>query len=73
MKTLVTYSTKTGNTKKVAESIAKAIENSEIKDIAETLGHKRIETTQKYYILSLKENKKKVTKVFEENINLNDV
>lgn len=40
----------------------------EIKDIAETLGHKRIETTQKYYILSLKENKKKVTKVFEENI-----
>ena len=35
MKTLVTYSTKTGNTKKVAESIAKAIENSEIKDIAE--------------------------------------
>ena len=35
MKTLVTYSTKTGNTKKVAESIAKAIENAEIKDIAE--------------------------------------
>ena len=47
--------------------------DDEIKDIAETLGHKRIETTQKYYILSLKENKKKVTKVFEENINLNDV
>ncbi len=45
----------------------------EIKDIAETLGHKRIETTQKYYILSLKENKKKVTKVFEESISLNDV
>ena len=45
----------------------------EIKDIAEVLGHKRIETTQKYYILSLKENKKKVTKVFEENISLNDV
>lgn len=45
----------------------------EIKDIAEILGHKRIETTQKYYILSLKENKKKVTKVFEENISLNDV
>ena len=35
MKTLVTYSTKTGNTKKVAESIAKAIDNAEIKDIAE--------------------------------------
>ena len=45
----------------------------EIKDSAEILGHKRIETTQKYYILSLKENKKKVTKVFEENIILNDV
>ena len=45
----------------------------EIKDIAEILGHKRIETTQKYYIFSLKENKKKVTKVFEENISLNDV
>ena len=40
----------------------------EIKDIAEILGHKRIETTQKYYILSLKENKKKVTKVFEDEV-----
>lgn len=37
----------------------------EIKDIAEVLGNERIETTQKYYILSLEENKKKVTKVFE--------
>lgn len=45
----------------------------EIKDIAEVLGNEGIETTQKYYILSLEENKKKVTKVFEENINLNDV
>ncbi len=34
----------------------------EIKDIAEVLGYKRIETTQKYYILSLKENKKKLLK-----------
>ena len=41
----------------------------EIKDIAEVLGHKRIETTQKYYILSLEENKKKVTKVFEDEMN----
>lgn len=31
----------------------------EIKDIAEVLGNERIETTQKYYILSLEENKKK--------------
>lgn len=41
----------------------------EIKDVAEVLGHKRIETTQKYYILSLEENKKKVTKVFEDEMN----
>lgn len=41
----------------------------EIKDIAEVLGHKRIETTQKYYILSLEENKKKVTKVFDDEMN----
>lgn len=41
----------------------------EIKDIAEVLGHKRIETTEKYYILSLEENKKKVTKVFEDEMN----
>ena len=41
----------------------------EIKDIAEVLGHERIETTQKYYILSLEENKKKVTKVFEHEMN----
>ncbi len=27
-----------------------------------------METTQKYYILSLKENKKKVTKVFEDEV-----
>ena len=41
----------------------------EIKDIAEVLCHKRIETTQKYYILSLEENKKKVTEVFEDEVN----
>lgn len=41
----------------------------EIKDIAEVLGHERIETTQKYYILSLEENKKKVAKVFEHEMN----
>lgn len=41
----------------------------EIKDVAEVLGHKRIETTQKYYILSLEENKKKVTEVFEDEMN----
>lgn len=41
----------------------------EIKDIAEVLEHERIETTQKYYILNLEENKKKVTKVFEHEMN----
>ena len=41
----------------------------EIKDIAEVLGHKRIKTTQKYYILSLEENKEKVIKVLEDEMN----
>lgn len=41
----------------------------EIKDIAEVLGHKRIEITQKYYISSLEDNKKKVTKIFEDEMN----
>ena len=42
----------------------------EIKDIAEVLGHKKIETTEKYYISSTKEDKKKVGKCFEKNINI---
>ena len=33
----------------------------EIKDIAEILGHNRIQTTEKYYISSTTEDKKKVT------------
>lgn len=40
----------------------------EIKDIAEVLGHRRIETTEKYYISSTKEDKIKVTKLFERSI-----
>ena len=40
----------------------------EIKDIAEVLGHKRIETTEKYYISSTVENKKQVTEIFKKNI-----
>ena len=39
----------------------------EIKDIAEVLGHKRIETTEKYYISSVLKDKEKVVKTFEEN------
>ena len=42
----------------------------EIKDIAEVLGHKRIETTEKYYISSTREDKKKVGKCFEKIINV---
>lgn len=44
---------------------------SEIKDIAEVLGHKRIETTEKYYISSTKEDKIKVNELIEQNLNLN--
>ena len=43
----------------------------EIKDIAEVLGHKRIETTEKYYICSTKEDKEKVNKNLEKIIELN--
>lgn len=43
----------------------------EIKDIAEVLGHKRIETTEKYYISSTKEDKIKVNELIEQNLNLN--
>ena len=42
----------------------------EIKDIAEVLGHKRIETTEKYYISSTSEDKKEVGEIFEMNIKL---
>ena len=42
----------------------------EIKDIAEVLGHKRIETTEKYYISSVMEDKEKVSKTFEMTIKL---
>lgn len=39
----------------------------EIKDIAEVLGHKRIETTEKYYISSTNNDKINVTKSFEKS------
>ena len=41
----------------------------EIKDIAEVLGHRRIETTEKYYISSTKNDKINVTKSFEKSFN----
>ena len=40
----------------------------EIKDIAEVLGHKRVETTEKYYISSTFKDKKHVTEIFEKRI-----
>ena len=42
----------------------------EIKDIAEVLGHKRIETTEKYYISSTEENIIMVCKMHEDKRNL---
>ena len=39
----------------------------EIKDIAEVLGHKRIVTTEKYYISGVLKDKEKLVKTFEEN------
>ena len=41
----------------------------EIKDVVEGLGHKRIETTQKYYINCTKDNLKNVCIKFKKEIN----
>ncbi len=41
----------------------------EIKDIAKVLGHRRIETTEKYYISSTNKDKINVTKSFEKSFN----
>lgn len=40
----------------------------EIKDVAEILGHSRIETTENYYISSSTENQKNATELFEKQI-----
>ena len=44
----------------------------EIKDIAEVLGHKRIETTEKYYISSTNEDKKQVVNNIDKTLILED-
>ena len=44
----------------------------EIKDVANNLGHKRIETTENYYIFSSIENLKNVTETFEKNFQILD-
>ena len=40
----------------------------EIKDVAEILGHSRIETTENYYISSSRESRKEATELFEKQI-----
>lgn len=47
------------------------VNECEIKNIAEVLGHKKIEITEKYHILSKSEDKKQVTKLFESSRNFN--
>ena len=44
----------------------------EIKDVANNLGHKRIETTENYYIFNSIENLKNVTETFEKNFRILD-
>lgn len=40
----------------------------EIKDVADILGHKRIETTENYYITSTNDSKKQTINIFEKSI-----
>lgn len=52
----------------------KALRNGvEIKDVANTLGHKKIETTENYYIFSLIENLKVVVETFKKNYQILDI
>ncbi len=43
----------------------------EIKDIAEVLGHKRIETTENYYITSTTNDLIKICEAIEKEIDIN--
>lgn len=45
---------------------------AEIKDVANNLGHKKIETTENYYIFSSIENLKNVTETFDKNFQILD-
>jgi len=48
-------------------------QGSEIKDIAEILGHKRVETTKKYYISSTSDNKKQVINKMDKTLTIKDI
>lgn len=41
---------------------------AEIRDVADILGHRKIETTENYYILSSEESRKHASEIFEKNI-----
>lgn len=43
---------------------------SEIKDVADILGHSKVETTEDYYIFSLVNDKKRVIELFEEKVKI---
>lgn len=43
---------------------------TEIRDVADILGHKKIETTENYYIRSTDNSKKNAVNLYEKNINL---
>jgi len=48
-------------------------QGSEIKDISKILGHSRIETTENYYVSSSNENQKNATKLYEEQIQTEEI
>lgn len=52
-------------------SAAKILTNGiEIRDVADILGHRNVETTENYYISSTDETRKNVTDSYESTINL---
>ena len=53
------------------ECINKILTNGiEIRDVADILGHRNVETTENYYISSTDETRKNVTDSYESTINL---
>jgi len=55
----------------VLRSATKILTNGiEIRDVADILGHRNVETTENYYISSTDETRKNVTDSYESTINL---